>query len=438
MDYFNKKRFFLLITIFCCISLGLSASDSSPTSLNRNDQPTYPKSAATSNYKMDLNITWGYSGYEYAYGIALDDSANIYISGAINSFGYGNYDAFMAKFDSSEDPTINNWGGTNQDWGRDIAVDDAGYIYITGYTLSLAGNGFDTFIAKYDSSGLLQWSKMWDSGADDRGYGIAIDDLGNVYIAGSIEPIGGVPGIYDAFVAKYDSDGTYISNFTWESGAWDYGYDIATNGTDIYITGKTAGMGAGGDDAFIAKFNSTLDSKMNITWGRSNDDEANDITLDSTGNIYITGRTDYAGYHVFIAKFNSTGDSIMNITGHTSAEARGIALDQSGHIYITGDYVNNPNLKDAFISKFDSNGESKTNITWGGSADDYGMDIAVDDSGSIYITGITQSHGNGLQAFIAKYKPVAASRYIPPAADDDDDDTDASVMVRYISIIILA
>ncbi len=441
MKYFTKIRFFLLIAIFCCITLGISSFNSSPTSLNTSDQSTCLKSAATSNYKLDLNITWGFSGYESGQGIALDNSGNIYISGVIDSFGWGDDDAFIAKFDISGNlKAINNWGDTYKEWAYDIAIDDAGYIYITGYILRFGANSRNAFIAKYDCFGLLQWSTMWDSGKDDYGKGIAIDDLGNIYITGYSEPSGA--GNRDAFVAKFDSAGTSLANFTWDGGSSDYGHDIAINGTDIYITGYTNGMGAGLDDAFIAKFNSTLDSKKNITWGGVENDWAYALALNAPGVICIAGRTvSYGDLNgdAFIATFNNTLDSKMNITWHpdTGDNAKGIALDNSGNIYIMGHYANPPNSIDVFIAKFDSNGKSKTNITWGGSANDYGTDIALDDSGSIYITGTTESHGNGNQAFIAKYKPIAALGYVAHD-DDDDDDDDATVDVRLIAIIILA
>ena len=243
-------------------------------------------------------------------------------------------------------------------------------------------------------------------------------------------------GNRDVFVAKYDSAGNFITDSIWDSGTYDYGYDIAINGSsDIYITGYTDGMGAGGGDAFIAKFNSTLDSKKNITWGRSNHDQGQDIILDNSGNIYIIGRTIFPETDAFIAKFNSTLDSKMNITWHTdnTDSALGIALDDSGNIYITGYYSNPPNSIDVFIAKYDSEGRSKTNITWGGSQDDRAEDIAIDDSGSIYITGKTESHGNGAQAFIHKYSPVSA----PVTAADDDDDDDDDVEFPTITVIII-
>ena len=96
-------------------------------------------------------------------------------------------------------------------------------------------------------------------------------------------------------------------------------------------------------DIFIAKFNSSGTQQWNTTWGGDDEDYGNDITLDNSGNIYITGST-YSfgvGYgDVFIAKYNNSGTLLWDTTwgGGSVDQGHGIALDSSSNIYITGSY----------------------------------------------------------------------------------------------------
>lgn len=150
----TKKQIFLLIGIFCCIALGSNALNFSPNSSKTSEQSMDVRTAGTNNYRSNLSITWGGGcSFDYGYGIALDASGNIYITGETWSFGAGSADAFIAKYDSAGNSLLNiTWGGSDYDYGYGIALDDDGNIYITGYTEDFcAGHwGFyDAFIAKY-------------------------------------------------------------------------------------------------------------------------------------------------------------------------------------------------------------------------------------------------------------------------------------------------
>ncbi|MFX1350555.1 MAG: SBBP repeat-containing protein [Promethearchaeota archaeon] len=406
----TKNHIFLLIGIFCCLVLVSNALKSSPISFKTSEQSLGVISAAKSIYKSDLIIFWGGKDGDSGNDIALDDSGNIYITGNTKSFGAGHRDAFIAKFDSAGNSLLNiTWGGGGFERGNDIALDDSNNIYITGNTESFGAGYYDAFIAKYDSAGNSLLNITWGGSDSDSGTDIALDDSGNIYITGGTESFGG--GQRNAFIAKFDSAGNSLLNITWGGGGWDYAHSIVLDDSgNIYITGGTGSFGAGSDDAFIAKYDSTGNSLLNITWGRSKVDSGNSIALDDSGNIYITGSTENFGaghYDAFIAKYDSAGNSLLNITwgGSDSDSGRGIVLDASGNIYITGrTYSFGAGQCDAFIAKYDSAGNSLLNITWGGGGLDTGRDIALDDSNNIYITGNTYSFGAGYyDAFIVKY-----------------------------------
>ncbi|MBA7526869.1 hypothetical protein ES705_19040 [subsurface metagenome] len=366
----TKNHSFLLIGIFCCVALVSNALNSSPTSLKTSEQFLGVRSAAKSVYRSDLIITWGGSNSDSGNGIVLDDSGNIYITGETESFGAGSDDAFIAKYDSAGNSLLNiTWGGSNSEGGNDIVLDNSGNIYITGHTYSFGAGADDAFIAKYDSAGTSLLNITWGgSGGEERGYGIALDDSGNIYITGETSSFG--VGSWDAFIAKYDSAGNSLLNITWGGNDNDFGYGIVLDDSgNIYITGLTDSFAVGSWDAFIAKYDSAGNSLLNITWGGSNYDSGLGIALDDSGNIYITGRTYSFGagsYDAFIAKYDSAGNSLLNITwgGSDYDRGTGIALDDSGNIYITGGTESfGAGDRDAFIAKYLSGDDDTPRIS---------------------------------------------------------------------------
>ena len=104
----------------------------------------------------------------------------------------GAYDAFSAKLDSSGVMQWNTFmGSSSNDYGYGIATDSSGNMYVAGYSYGTWGtpvNAYtgssDAFSAKLASSGVMQWNTFLGSSSDDYGYAIALDNSGNVYMAG--------------------------------------------------------------------------------------------------------------------------------------------------------------------------------------------------------------------------------------------------------------
>ncbi len=324
--------------------------------------------------------------------ICVDGSGNIVIAGYTNGSLGGNantggYDAFIAKYDPAG---VRQWvkllGSTGYDGANGIAVDGSGNIYIAGYTSGSldgetnSGNN-DAFIAKYDSTGARQWVKLLGTTGDDRANGIAVDGSGNIYIAG-LTP-GNLDGnanagSYDAFIAKYNSTGEKQWVELLGTTALDYAYRIAVEGSgDIYIAGATSGSldgrtNAGSNDAFIAKYDPAGVKQWVELIGSMGADEAYDISMDGSGNIYIAGytsgsldgETNSGNNDAFIARFDPSGvKQWVKLLGTTALDyAYGIAVDNSGYAYIAGrtqgnlDGNTNAGADDAFTAKVSPDG----------------------------------------------------------------------------------
>lgn len=348
------------------------------------------------------------------------------------SFEVGEFDP---EYGLTIDPTF-TWntfmGGTGSDAAYAIAVDSAGNIYVTGNSdrswgspLRAYAGGIDAFVAMFNSNGVLQWNTFLGGTGNDYGYGITVDNSGNIYIAGYSErtwgsPVVGYSGNADAFAARLNNSGSRQWHTFMGSLYNDYAYSITADGSgNVYLTGNSgytwgspvAPFSGGNTDAIIVKLNGATGVRIWHTFlGGLRNDFGRAITLDASGSIYITGQSDGTwgspvtpisgtGNEGFAAKVDGlTGTRIWNtfIGGIASSDVgQALALDQTGNIYITGSSTTNwgspivpfTRTQDAFAIKLNNNGTVQWLTFIGGTGTDIGRGIGIDTTGYIYITG---------------------------------------------------
>jgi hypothetical protein len=278
---------------------------------------------------------------DFGQGVATDATGNVYITGytfstsgiatssAYKTSGGGTYnDALLAKFSSSGSLSwATYYGGSDQDFGKGVAIDTSGNVYITGYTFSTSGiatssayqtsnaGNYDVFLAKFSSSGTLSWATYYGGSDFDLGYGVAMDGSGNVFITGYTHSTSGIAtsgayktsggGAYeDAFLAKFSSSGS-LSWATYYGGKdFERGNGVATDVSgNVYITGNTQStsgiatsgayqtLNAGYEDVFLAKFSSSGSLSWATYYGGKDYDRGFGVATYASGNIYITGFT---------------------------------------------------------------------------------------------------------------------------------------------------
>lgn len=294
-----------------------------------------------------------------------------------------------------------------------VAVDNQGNVYITGQfggtttfgsiNLRATGNS-NIFVAKYNSSGVVQWAvKAAGSGTFDKGTSIKVDATGNVYITGTF-----------------------------------------TNTAIFGNTSSTSVTSAGADDIFIAKYNNLGVVQWVQRAGGTGLDGANALALDPSGNIYITGffrntatfgtttLTSAGNSDVFVAKCeNATGAfQAANSAGGTGNDGgNSIAYTPNGTLRVAG-YFNNTAIfgstslvsaggSDIFSSTYlSSSNQWGTSFGIGGTGNDFATSIFVDNgSQNYYIAGaftdiitfgLTSLTSAGeTDVFIAKYSYVS-------------------------------
>lgn len=343
----------------------------------------------------------GGSFYDFANALAIDDAGNVYVTGrSISSGSY--YDIATIKYNSAG---VQQWvaqydgTGANDDEGNDIAVDDAGNVYVTGVTSTNTGAHYITI--KYDSSGDTAWTVTY-GGPDSTGcvaQALALDDSGNVYVTG--EGYSSASG-HDYATVKYDASGAeewvavYNGLATY---ADDHAYDIAYEGGYVYVTGESENASYD-PDYFTIKYTSAGDTVWTDRFNGPGDsyDRAYALDVDTYGNVYVTGESfdTYTSVDYATIKYNSSGDIewTARYNGPDSAGdgATAIVVDDLGDVYVTGNsYADEPYTpeNDYLTVKYNPSGVEEWTARYDGTGhtQDYAFAITVDNAGFVYVTG---------------------------------------------------
>ncbi len=412
---------------------------------------------------IDPVLSWatylGGSGTEALQSIAVDQAGNAYVTGHTNTatgfpgtvgssivstngafqgtYGGGTYDIFVTKLNAAGTALVYSTylGGSGEDVGEGIAVDQAGNAYVIGYTdtasgfpgitaasiqSAYAGGGHDAFVTKLNAAGTtLVYSTYLGTSGEDQGWGIAVDAGGNAYVTGFTNAPG-FPG----------TNGSSI---------------VSTNGAIQGTFGGSSGSGGNYGDAFVTKLNAAGTALVYSTYlGGSNDDAGyhNGIAVDQFGSAYVTGftatgpsgfpgtagssivstngaiqGTNAGGQDAFVTKLNAAGTTLVYSTylGGSGIDISfgGIAVDQAGNAYVFGQ-TNTPSgfpgtagssivstngafqgtygggTWDSFVTKLNAAGTALLYSTYlGGSGSDEAGGIAVNQAGQAYVTGLT-------------------------------------------------
>jgi hypothetical protein len=385
------------------------------------------------------NLIWntflGGTEYDDGGGIAADGGGNVYLSGnSTTAWGtpvrnyIGGTDGYAAKLNSSGSLTWNTFqGGCGVDQGYGVALDPSGNIYVTGTStggwgspLRAYAGGDDVFAAKFTSIGSLSWVTFLGGSGSDQGVAIAVDGSGNAYVTGTSNtawgsPVRGFLGSTDAFAAKLTTAGALTWNTFLGASAGDVGGGIAVDaGGNVFVSGTSnATWGTPvraysiAGDGFAAKLSSAGALMWNTFLGEFGTDLGKGIAVDGSGNVYVTGYSnvtwgspvrDYtSGWDVYAVRLNPEGSLTWNtfLGGSGNDYSYMIAVDGSGNVYVAGESEatwGSPvraysGSSDAFAAKLTSAGALAWNTFLGASGYDTGSGIALDGSGNVYLSG---------------------------------------------------
>jgi protocatechuate 3,4-dioxygenase beta subunit len=364
----------------------------------------------------DQNFVGPTHGNEEARGIVVDSAGNVFLTGTTTStvdfpvtpgayrttFDWNGAtsteDAFVAKLNPTGNALIysTRLGGRGSDQAFAIGIDNAGDAYVTGKTQSpdfpvtygsRSSNITDAFVVKLNSTGTaLSYSVLLGSGV---GSSIAVDSSGNAYVAGQ----------------------SLTSSFSVTPGAFQ--------------TVAPGGAAEGFLNGFVTKINPAGNALIYSTFlGGNRTEELADIAIDAAGNAYVGGFTDFHDYPTtpgafmtigsvangalgggpVVTKLNPTGSALIYSTYMVGSSIRGLVVNASGEVYVTGAAEANlittndgfqktsGGSTDAFVAKLNAGGTALLYSTFlGGGGQDSGTAIAIDNAGSLYVTGLTFS-----------------------------------------------
>tara|TARA_Y100000589_G_C27196601_1_gene647121 strand:- start:5540 stop:7588 length:2049 start_codon:yes stop_codon:yes gene_type:complete len=343
---------------------------------------------------------------EHANAVVSDQNNNVYVTGSFRNTididpglsssvitSNGESDIYIQKFNSNGNlEWAKTIGGSNFDYGKDIAIDNSGNVYITGVfkgtvdfnpgsgTENKTSNGqYDAFVLKLDMNGDFGWCYSFGGSNFDYGNAISVDSFGNVWIAGS-----------------------FRSTVDFNDGA-----------------GTSSKTSAGGEDIYVLKLNFLGNFSSVNTMGGSDNDVATSLSIDNFGFVYITGTfegtadfnptnsvtnlTSNGNEDIFIEKLNFSGNMIFtkSIGGNGNDGATDIETDSYGNVYLTGYFSEtvdfDPNngsynlssigYEDVYTLKLSNLGDFTWVKSFGNNNFNRGNSIKVDQYGNVLTAG---------------------------------------------------
>ncbi len=425
-------RSFLLVTCVLAIALATAATTSAKSTKS---DAGWVRQFGTSADDWVLGMASDSSGNTYVVGYTYGQFPLQVQAGGV--------DVFVTKYDASGNLAwVRQFGSPFDDSACGVAVNSTG-IYVVGDTYGSIGGQVssgsdDAFIAKLDAAGNIVWVRQLGTGTLDWSSGVSLDDSG-IYVLGGT--LGALPGQApsggdDSFIAKYDFSGNMVWTRQFGTNTLDQAYGVSATSSGVYVAGSTYGIfpgqvSAGNLDAFVTKF----DGSGNLIWvrqfGTAFEDGVYSISAGASG-LYLTGysggtlpgQTSSGDMDAFAVNCDFSGNLVWTrqFGTETFDSGTGVSADVGG-IYVAGvTWGTFPNQRytesdDSFVVKYDSSG----NVAWleqfGTDANDYVYGVSANSTG-IYMAGQTmgvfsgQSSAGGADGFVVKFSQ-SVSR-VPP------------------------
>ncbi len=356
---------------------------------------------------------YGDASFQVGWALATDASGNVFMAGHfVGSVDFGGgplsstaggQDVFLAKLDANGSHLWSKrFGDSDTQTAADLATDASGNVFFAGFfsgSIDFGGGGLsgsqDIFLAKLDANGSHVWSQDFGDGFMQSCQGVAADGSGNVYICGQYEGSVNFGGLTltpndeaDVYLAKFNAAGAHQWSQSFGSGFTETAGGVATDPAgNVYFAGtfpQSINLGgatlfcAGGDDIFLAKFNSTGAHQWSKKFGDPGGQNVHDVAASSSG-VCIVGD--------FSSDVNFGGGTLLHVGG-----------------------------QDIYLAKFSPAGVHHGSQRFGDSDDQYGLSVAASSASDVviggYYLGNVNFGGSALPSqgaadiYIAKFGPA--------------------------------
>jgi hypothetical protein len=375
------------------------------------------------------DMQMGFNNQFFAVGkTSSNNPLTIATTGSYQNTCNGDSDIFLACFDTNGNRIWATYiGGSGDDWGNDLAIDNTGSIYIVGstsngnfpttngaYQTTYAGGNYDVILCKFSQTGTLLWSTLYGGSGWDAGFACEVDQNNNICIVGQTESNDNSlttqnchqsifnGGISDGFMSMFDENG----NRLWSTYIGGEGYDLIgsickDNQNNFFLSGFTS----------TEILTNTIASLNGFQTSLSGQTDALLMKFDNSGNrIWGT----YYGSP-------ATENSFIGYSGYP------VECDQEGNVYIGGAVSNpfndpsvaiilsSPNahqtsfggISDAFLAKFNPNGQRLWGTLYGGIGVSSINDIRCGENGNVYAVGESSDDNSNSIVTVGAYKSNA-------------------------------
>ena len=418
----------------------------------------------TSVTAENISLTTGLDGSIY-----VSDSTNVSLDGQTIS---GGWDTYITKYTPDGTKVWTRLFGSNStDLSYAMTTGLDGSIYVGGRTQGwldgqVNNGGNDAFITKFNPDGTKVWTRLLGTSGEEYGVSQTVGLDGSIYLGGTTngsldgQPKSNLSG--DAFITKYDPDGTKVWTRIVDSRFDQYARAVST-GLDgsIYLSGDTGGsmdgqsyMG-GNSDVFITKYTPDGTKVWTRLFGSSSDDYACSMTSGVDGSIFVCGwstgsldgQVNSGGFDAFVTKYNPDGTQVWTrMVGTSSSDrANALTIDLDGSVYVSGwttgslDGQAYGGNTDAFVTKYDPDGAKVWTRLFGTSSSELSTSLTKGIDGSIYLGGWTTGSPDGLQtikggsdAFIIKLSsPSTPTPTIAISSNNTTLKADATALITF-------
>ena len=311
---------------------------------------------------------FGTEEFDVARAIVVDVAGNLYVVGSTagtfpGQTSLGNIDAYLRKYDANGvEAWTRQFGSDSFDFGQDVAIDGAGNLYVAGSTWGAFPGETDmgvqdAFVRKYDSDGIEVWTHQFGTIGFDEAASLGVDDAGNVYVTGWTDDA--LPGQTnaglgeDVYLRKYDRNGFEIWTRQFGTEGSDLAVGVVVRGNSgVFVVGYTDGAlpgqaSSGSFDAYLRSYDADGLELWTRQFGTTGDDLALSVAADDAGDLYVVGATEgtlpgqsTAGLFDAIArKFDGEGVELWTIQFGTEVDdfAWATSPDDQGNLYVAGD-----------------------------------------------------------------------------------------------------